>query len=98
MPAYVPPPGAAIADIDTPALLLRRPALERNIAKMAARFCGTPVRLRPHFKSNKCVHIARLQLAAGAVGITCAKLGEAEVLADGGITDILIANQIVGPD
>ena len=64
---------------------------------MADRFRDAPVRLRPHFKSNKCVHIARLQVAAGAVGITCAKLGEAEVLADGGITDILIANQIVGP-
>ena len=64
---------------------------------MADRFRDAPVRLRPHFKSNKCVHIARLQLAAGAVGITCAKLGEAEVLIDGGVTDILIANQIVGP-
>src|SRR5664280_1999840 len=92
-----PSPTAPLSEIDTPALLLRRPRLERNIAKMADRFRDAPVRLRPHFKSNKCVHIARLQLAAGAVGITCAKLGEAEVLADGGVTDILIANQIVGP-
>ena len=97
MPAHVPPPSAPLTEIDTPALLLRRPRLERNIAKMADRFRDAPVRLRPHFKSNKCIHIARLQVAAGAVGITCAKLGEAEVLADGGITDILIANQIVGP-
>jgi D-serine deaminase-like pyridoxal phosphate-dependent protein len=92
-----PSPTAPLSEIDTPALLLRRPRLERNIAKMADRFRDAPVRLRPHFKSNKCVHIARLQLTAGAVGITCAKLGEAEVLADGGVTDILIANQIVGP-
>ena len=97
MPAHVPLPTAPLTEIDTPALLLRRPVLERNIAKMADRFRDAPVRLRPHFKSNKCVHIARLQLAAGAVGITCAKLGEAEALIDGGVTDILIANQIVGP-
>jgi D-serine deaminase-like pyridoxal phosphate-dependent protein len=92
-----PSPTAPISEIDTPALLLRRARLERNIAKMADRFRDAPIRLRPHFKSNKCVHIARLQLAAGAVGMTCAKLGEAEVLVDGGVTDILIANQIVGP-
>jgi D-serine deaminase-like pyridoxal phosphate-dependent protein len=97
VPAHVPSPTAPLSEIDTPALLLRRPALERNIAKMAGRFHDAPVRLRPHFKSNKCLHIARLQLAAGAVGITCAKLGEAEALIDGGVTDILIANQIVGP-
>jgi D-serine deaminase-like pyridoxal phosphate-dependent protein len=97
VPAHIPPPTAPLSEIDTPALLLRRPALERNIAKMAERFRDAPVRLRPHFKSNKCLHIARLQLAAGAVGITCAKLGEAEALIDGGVTDILIANQIVGP-
>jgi len=90
-------PTVPLSEIDTPALLLRRPQLERNVAKMADRFRDAPVRLRPHFKSNKCVHIARLQLEAGAVGMTCAKLGEAEVLADGGVTDILIANQIVGP-
>ena len=97
MPAYVPTPGAGLAEIDTPALLLRRPHLEANIERMAALFRSTPIRLRPHFKSHKCVHIAHLQLRAGAVGITCAKLGEAEVLADGGVRDILIANQIIGP-
>src|SRR5208282_5891956 len=63
---------------------------------MAAFFAGRHCRLRPHFKSHKCTQIARLQMEAGAVGITCAKLGEAEVLADAGIEDILIANQIVG--
>jgi D-serine deaminase-like pyridoxal phosphate-dependent protein len=63
---------------------------------MAAFFAGRHCRLRPHFKSHKCARIARLQMEAGAVGITCAKLGEAEVLADAGIEDILIANQIVG--
>ncbi len=64
---------------------------------MAAYFASRPAKLRPHFKSHKCTRIARLQMAAGAVGITCAKLGEAEVLADVGIREVLIANQIVGP-
>ena len=54
--------------------------------------------MRPHTKTHKCPIIAHKQLAAGnAVGITCAKLGEAEVMVDGGIKNILIANQIVGP-
>jgi D-serine deaminase-like pyridoxal phosphate-dependent protein len=88
---------AYAAEIDTPALVLDRPRLERNIRRMAAFVAGGPAKLRPHAKTHKCVEIARLQLDAGAVGITCAKVGEAEALADGGIADILIANQIVGP-
>src|SRR5262245_11513813 len=64
---------------------------------MAAFFRERPAKLRPHFKSHKCTKLAHLQMQAGAVGITCAKLGEAEVLADAGIRNILIANQIIGP-
>jgi D-serine deaminase-like pyridoxal phosphate-dependent protein len=71
-------------------------ALEANLQTMAAFFAQRPCMLRPHFKSHKCTTIARLQMKAGAVGITCAKLGEAEVVADAGIRNILIANQIVG--
>ena len=93
---YHAPAGAGPAQIDTPALLLDHDKLSGNIARMAAFVAGGPAKLRPHSKSHKCVEIARLQLAAGATGITCAKVGEAEALADGGITDILIANQIVG--
>jgi D-serine deaminase-like pyridoxal phosphate-dependent protein len=64
---------------------------------MAAFFAGRACQLRPHFKSHKCLAIARLQLAAGqAVGMTCAKLSEAEVLVAGGVRDVLIANQVVG--
>ena len=59
-------------------------------------FRDSPVRLRPHAKTHKCPTLARMQLAAGAIGITCAKLGEAEVMAAAGIKDILIANQIIG--
>jgi len=85
------------AEVDTPALVLDKAKLERNIRRMADFAAGGPAKLRPHAKTHKCVEIAKLQLDAGAVGITCAKLGEAEALADGGIRDILVANQIVGP-
>jgi len=87
---------STLGDLDTPALLLELGALESNLERMAAFFTNRPCRLRPHFKSHKCTRIARKQMAAGASGITCAKLGEAEVVAEAGIQDILIANQIVG--
>ena len=64
---------------------------------MAGYFAKRHAKLRPHFKSHKCTTIAKMQMNAGAVGITCAKLGEAEVLANAGIQNILVANQIVGP-
>ena len=63
---------------------------------MAAFFRDRPAKLRPHFKNHKCVTLAKRQLAAGAVGMTCAKLGEAEVLVEHGFQDVLIANQVVG--
>lgn len=88
--------GKPLAEVDTPSLLLDGDALRANIARMAAFFAGRHAKLRPHFKSHKCTTIARLQMEAGAVGVTCAKLGEAEVLADAGIRNILIANEIVG--
>jgi D-serine deaminase-like pyridoxal phosphate-dependent protein len=89
--------GKSIHDLDTPALLLDVQALDRNLAKMAAFFKGKPCQLRPHFKNHKCTTLARRQLAAGsAVGMTCAKLGEAEVLADAGFDNVLVANQVVG--
>ena len=88
--------GTPKAELDTPALCLEIEAVESNIRRMADYFRDSPVRLRPHAKTHKCPTLARMQLAAGAIGITCAKLGEAEVLAAAGIKDILIANQIVG--
>src|SRR5579863_3063011 len=91
------PATKSLSAVDTPSLLLDRDALNENIKTMAAYFAKRHCRLRPHFKSHKCTQIARLQMEAGAVGMTCAKLGEAEVLADAGIKDILIANEIVGP-
>jgi D-serine deaminase-like pyridoxal phosphate-dependent protein len=88
--------GSALADLDTPSLLLDRDACCRNLRRMAEFFADRPARLRPHFKNHKCVPLARLQVAAGAVGMTCAKLGEAEVLAGHGFRDLLVANQVVG--
>ena len=84
------------SDIDTPALILDLDVVEENIAAMARYFRDRPQKLRPHFKTPKTPEIARLQLAAGAIGITAAKLGEAEVLARAGLGPILIANQVAG--
>jgi len=88
--------GAQVSELDTPALLLDLDAFERNIETMAEYIRGVPAELRPHEKTHKCPIIAHKQLEAGAIGITCAKLGEAEAMAAAGIRDILIANQVVG--
>lgn len=89
--------GSPIEDVDTPALLLDVTVLEGNLGRMAAFFANRPCQLRPHFKNHKCTQVARRQLAAGsAVGLTCAKVGEAEVLVNAGFDDVLIANQVVG--
>ncbi|RZM05479.1 MAG: DSD1 family PLP-dependent enzyme, partial [Sphingomonas sp.] len=71
--------------LNTPVLVLDVDALDRNIARMAALAASHGVALRPHAKTHKSVAIARRQIDAGAVGQCCAKIGEAEVLADGGI-------------
>jgi len=81
--------------LNTPVLVLDRDALERNIAAMATFARKAGVVLRPHTKTHKSVAIARLQIEAGAVGVCCAKLGEAETLAEGGIDSILITSPIV---
>ncbi|HEY2480836.1 MAG TPA: DSD1 family PLP-dependent enzyme [Caulobacteraceae bacterium] len=83
-------------DLATPALVVDLDALERNIAAMAAFARQAGLTLRPHAKTHKSVEIARRQIAAGAVGVCCAKLGEAEALADGGIENILITSPVVG--
>ncbi|MGE5228022.1 MAG: alanine racemase [Planctomycetaceae bacterium] len=87
---------SAVADLDTPSLLFDLDTLEANIAQMAAVARDAGVRLRPHTKTHKCPEIARMQLDAGAAGITVAKLGEAEVMADAGIDDLLVAYPLVG--
>ncbi len=89
--------GLPVSALDTPALLLDISAVERNIQKMAG-FCHrASIHLRPHAKIYKATPLfAWMQLRAGAIGLTVSKLAEAEVLAAGGIQDILIANQVVG--
>lgn len=85
------------ADLNTPVLVLDVDALDRNIQRMAALTAHHGVALRPHAKTHKSVDIARRQKAAGAVGVCCAKIGEAEVLADGGIGGILITSPVAAP-
>ena len=87
---------SSIYDLDTPALLVDSDRLERNIAEMAARVAAGGKALRPHTKTHKTPEIARMQLAAGAAGLTVAKLGEAEVMAYAGCKDLFVANQLVG--
>jgi len=87
-----------LSDISTPALVLDRAALDRNIRRMAAFFADGPCRLRPHFKAHKTPAIARRQLAAGSCsGLTCATVGEAEIVS-AFCDDILIANEVIGAD
>jgi 3-hydroxy-D-aspartate aldolase len=82
----------------TPALLLDRAALDRNVAAMAAFARTSGLALRPHAKTHKSADIARVQRAAGAVGLCCAKLGEAEALAAEGIDSLLLTSPVVTPD
>src|SRR5262245_15862491 len=77
--------------IETPALVVDLAVVERNIARMALAMAERGVALRPHTKTHKSVRLARMQLDHGAHGITVGTLGEAEVMADGGIRDIFIA-------
>jgi len=87
-----------VNDLDTPALVIDLDRVEANVSEMAVRARDAGVRLRPHTKTHKMVEMARLQLEAGASGLTCATLGEAEVMADAGAQDILIAFPLVGPE
>lgn len=87
-----------IHDLPTPALLLDWPTAERNIRFASDLVKDRDVRLRPHFKNHKCVEIAKRQLAAGGcVGMTAATVAEARALLEGGVEDVLIANQVSAP-
>ena len=90
--------GQAREALDTPVLLVDLDVLESNIQRMARTIIQEAgVGWRPHTKGMKTPALAHLLLQAGAIGVTCAKLGEAEVMAAAGIRDILVANQVVGP-
>src|SRR5205814_4370863 len=88
--------GRSKADLDTPALLVDLEILEANIQRIAGTCATHGVSWRPHLKGHKTAEIFRKQQQAGAIDVTCAKLGEAEIMASAGFRDILIANQIVG--
>ena len=81
--------------LDTPALLLDRTALTRNIAKMAAIAKRRGIGLRPHVKSHKSARIAQMQIEAGALGVSCATLGEAEAMVEAGIPGVLVTSPVV---
>lgn len=83
--------------IETPAIVINRNVMRQNIEHMAAIAKLNGVQLRPHVKTHKIPEFAHEQIAAGAVGITVAKVGEAEVMADHGIQDIFVAYPIVVP-
>ena len=84
--------------IETPAVLVDLDVVERNVAAMAERARRAGLRLRPHAKTHKTVEIGRLQLAAGAGGLSVAKVGEAEVFAAAGFQDLFVAYPVVGED
>lgn len=84
-------------EIETPALLVDLDRMEGNLERMAAFFRTVPAKLRPHFKNHRCPELAARQMDAGAIGITCATLHEAECLVQHGIRSVLLANEIVDP-
>ena len=94
-PDLIGQPGSR-ALIPTPAAVLDLDAFDRNVAKMAARAKAAGLALRPHAKSHKCSAVAQRQIAAGAVGICCAKLAEAEAMAAAGVAAILVTSPIAG--
>jgi len=91
-----PSPGDSMVAVDTPALVVDLDLMERNIARIRNTCADAEVLWRPHCKAHKCPDIARLLVARGAIGVTCAKLSEAEAMINAGIENVLIANQVVG--
>ena len=89
--------GHSVTAIDTPALVIDLDVMERNLRTMAALAELHQVRLRPHAKTHKSAELARLQMAAGAVGVCVQKTSEAEALVAGGAHNILISNQVIAP-
>jgi D-serine deaminase-like pyridoxal phosphate-dependent protein len=88
----------ALDELETPAILVDIDVVEGNVARMAEACRRDGVRLRPHAKTHKSLAIGRLQMAAGAAGLTVAKVGEAEVFAAGGVEDLFVAYPVVGAD
>jgi D-serine deaminase-like pyridoxal phosphate-dependent protein len=96
--AYAPAIGAARAELTTPALLLDRDVLRANLGFMAEHMRGAPAALRAHVKVHKSPHIARMEVEAGAIGVGCATVWEAIVMARAGIPDVFVINEVVGAE
>lgn len=97
MPTAAPlSPPRPVTELDTPALLVDLDILERNLHRMAGFMAEFDCTIRPHFKAHRMPEICRRQVALGAHGLTCAKLGEAEALAQSGFDHLLVANEVVG--
>src|SRR3954453_18470334 len=86
-----------IHDLETPSILVDVMRAEANIARAQAHADKNGLKLRPHIKTHKLPYWAKKQVAAGAVGITCQKIGEAEGMADAGFNDIFLPYHILGP-
>ena len=86
--------GLPLAEVPTPALLIDLDLVEANVATMAAHFAALPADLRPHIKTHKSPHLARMAIDAGAVGVACATVHEVATMVDAGIGDVLLANEI----
>lgn len=100
METYRPNIGTPIADLDTPCLLVDLDAVEHNFRLIADTYRDTECKMRTHVKNLKTPVLAHMQMRAGGTvgGVCAAKVSEAEVMVEGGIDDVLIANQIVGRD
>ncbi len=94
---FLPLPGTPVEELDTPALLIDLPVMERNLKTLHSFFAQRTSKVRPHVKAHKSPVLAHRQLDAGSTagGICCAKVGEAEVMVHGGVKNVFIANEIV---
>jgi D-threonine aldolase len=88
--------GMEVTDLPTPVLLMDLDGMERNLLQMAGFFRASGPKLRPHFKAHQVFALAKKQMEIGAIGMTCARLDQAETLVRHGIENILIANEIAG--
>jgi D-serine deaminase-like pyridoxal phosphate-dependent protein len=88
--------GQRLEQVDTPALILELDAFEHNLRTLADMARGR-VRVRAHAKTSKCAEVSKRQMALGAVGVCCQKVAEAEAMVEGGIPDVLVSNEVVGP-
>ena len=87
-----------VSELETPILMIDLDVMERNLHKMAAFFKNRPAKLRPHTKTHKTAALAHKQIEAGAIGICCGSLDEAEVMISRGIRDVLVTREIVSPE